>query len=101
MIINDKPYWAKDGKWVCQKHLPSARIPAKIGVCWFANCSSVRPRKPDFDIVITEPPFCAFEKCKEDKRSNSKYCSDSCRKKQARLNYRRRKENEKKSKRCA
>jgi len=85
-----KPYWKNDFEWVCPKHLPSVINSASQGQCSFHGCTSTRPRM----VQVIDP--CTYEKCdtlegrKGHKRSRSKYCSDECRKKQARLNYRRR-----------
>ncbi len=41
-------YWKTNTEWVCSKHLPSLTMPSSVGVCTFAGCDSVRPRREDF-----------------------------------------------------
>lgn len=85
-----RPYWKNNHEWVCPRHLPSVTNPASQGGCSFAGCISVRPRR----VLVLDP--CSYKKCDTllgrvaPRRLKSKYCSDECRKKQARLNYRRR-----------
>jgi len=43
-MSREKPYWKNKNFWVCPKHLPSVRIPKMVSLCYFANCSSVRPK---------------------------------------------------------
>lgn len=126
-----KPYWKNKSYWVCPKHLPSVRIPKIVSVCYFANCTSVRPskdqnRNPNINVIRTpltnikrdkdtvektikivkienkndDIRYCTLNGCDEIIPQNSnrkKYCSDYCRKKYARTQYRLRMK-EKKSK---
>ena len=41
-------YWKTNTEWVCAKHLPSLMMPASVGICTFAGCDSVRPRREKF-----------------------------------------------------
>jgi len=85
-----KPYWKNEYEWVCPRHLPSLVNKSTDGVCAFSGCYATRPRR------VLAVKLCSHEKCntlygsKGNQRPKSKYCGDDCRKKQARLNYRKR-----------
>ena len=49
-------FWKTDTDWVCAKHLPSLVMPASIGICTFAGCDSVRPRREHFITTRKAPP---------------------------------------------
>ena len=47
-------YWKNRNEWVCARHLPSIRIPASEGQCFFSGCTSVRPKnRPSVEEVTT------------------------------------------------
>tara|TARA_B100000674_G_C37376190_1_gene705362 strand:+ start:116 stop:517 length:402 start_codon:yes stop_codon:yes gene_type:complete len=117
-----KPYWKNKNIWVCPKHLPSVRIPKAVSVCYFSNCTSVRPKmeqkqNPNINVIKTLSinnivsktnvekvakivkiehkndgiHYCTLDGCGKIIPQNSKrkkYCSDYCRKKYARTQYR-------------
>ena len=77
------------------------------GKCIEPSCNVVRPKKTPEELfkfgsvkvnkpkpdLITSKDLCAWEQCSKMagyralRRSNSKYCSDACRKSKARSNY--------------
>ena len=73
--------------------------------CWFSNCSG----RSDPPVQIKTPPqqskpivkkptivsqnICSYVKCNKLQAANRKYCSDKCRKRQARWAYNQRKLN--------
>lgn len=147
-MSTQKPYWKDKNFWLCPKHLPSIRMPRSVSICYFSNCTSVRPREeqnrnttnnviqtipirkeePPINIkpepvinVKTEPlinikpetpkensvakiinivkledknknvSYCTLDGCENVIPENSNrriYCSDICRKKFARAQYR-------------
>lgn len=137
-MSRQKPYWKNKNFWVCPKHLPSVRIPRTVSICYFSNCSSVRPKldvtkNPNNNVIKTigettniktkaaeikttvnnakETPisvdkvvkvvkmedknqnvnYCTLDGCENVIPENSNrriYCSDRCRKKFARAQYR-------------
>ena len=92
-------YWVSEKEWVCPKHLPSVCYPSNMGRCCYHSCDSVRPKRVKVAEVNKKMPqiikekgkeTCSFHACFETKRSKSLYCSDTCRVKNARYNYKER-----------
>jgi len=50
------PYWRSHKEWVCQRHLPSTRLPAGCKICWYGGCPSVRPPMAERPSEKTEKP---------------------------------------------
>ena len=50
-----KAHWLNDTTWCCERHMPSAKIPARLDTCWYAGCPSCRPPVPE-PVVPVEPP---------------------------------------------
>ncbi len=101
-----KTYWKNSKTWVCPNHLPSARIPSQVSICYFSSCSSVRPPMDEnihmknkvlrtISIVKHQDKnkdvrYCSMIGCEKvipNESKRKKYCSDYCRKKFARKQY--------------
>ena len=90
--------WNKDG-WICTTQMNSFRFPEEMTHCWYSNCQgrSSRPiqvtnPKPTVSLAKTRPthPICSYINCNKTQALNRKYCSDTCRKRQARWSYKKR-----------
>lgn len=90
--------WNKDG-WICTTQMNSFRFPKEMTHCWFSNCQG--RSAPPIQITLPKPKLtvslpkaipsrliCSYVNCNETQAPNRKYCSDACRKRQARWNYR-------------
>ena len=91
--------------WICPNHIPRARLPAIIKICWY--CSTRRPISTpakavesivEMEIEIIETENCFWKQCDKGengnsakKRTRSKYCSTDCKNKNARHRYKRKK----------
>ena len=112
-----KNYWKDENHWMCTNHMPSAKIPTRIKECWYCGSQSVRP-----SLKIKPPPvsleglllederprvirkdYCAWKLCDKDNgnpalsrralgTAKSKYCSLDCKNKNARYNYKQKKD---------
>lgn len=105
-----KAKWNENG-WICTTQMNSFRFPQEMTHCWFSNCQGRAPRpvqisnpkpnlkpkqkvkpepKPKTFFVPTSSSSlaCSYVNCNKPRMPNRKYCSDDCRKKQARWNYR-------------
>ena len=101
-----KAKWNQNG-WICTTQMNSFRFPDEMTHCWFSNCQGRSPRpiqisnpKPKTTVNIKVNPktiftstsssvsACSYVNCDKPRMLNRKYCSDACRKKQARWNYR-------------
>ena len=88
-----------DNGWICRTQMNSFRFPAEMTHCWFGSCPG-RSAKPTLQKIAvkvkpkvihkpnTNLTVCAYINCNKPRVLNRKYCSDECRKKQARWNYR-------------
>ena len=93
--------------WRCTAHFKMQNMKKNVAHCNHPGCPSVRPRIPKSVMerlypTISPEDLCSYERCKrgEDgkkavKREGSKYCCDECRKGNARLAYKMRKQAEK------
>lgn len=105
-------FWREDGTWGCDRHWIS-KFPAELKFCYYTDCAKMcsgRPsvdspaakasesrkkgaaRKPNKAKVIEVLKMkgtkeCFYPGCTKKNREGSKYCSDSCRIKNARLRY--------------
>jgi len=103
-------FWREDGTWGCDRHWVS-KFPASIKFCYYSDCAKMcsgRPdlskisgtkatkdkkmKKPQKDAVIEVLKMkgtrnCFKDGCKKMNREGSKYCSDSCRIKNAQERY--------------
>ena len=102
-INTSKPFWRNKHEWSCPAHLPSAIIPANVPRCYFSSCHSLRPptkealeklarerkEKAEAEKLKIEQNTCNYSGCENQiSSSRKKYCSDTCRKKYAREQYR-------------
>lgn len=107
-------FWREDGTWGCDRHWVS-KFPASIKFCYYGDCAKMcsgRPEltkrpsksrgkqkkttKPNKDPVIAVLKMkgtkeCFYFDCSKMNREGSKYCSDSCRIKNAQHRYEMRK----------
>lgn len=66
--------------WKCPNNMgPQTARPLSSTKCWKYNCPG---RKP-----IEAKLICSYELCNKIRRPGSKYCSDTCRKRKARRDY--------------
>lgn len=79
-------YWRADGFWGCKRHLVS-KFPANLKRCYYSDCPSVCGGRPDLSKRGWIDNKCSLDGCTKEKRDQSKYCSDECRKKYARKRY--------------
>ncbi len=103
-------FWREDGTWGCDRHWVS-KFPASIKFCYYGDCAKMCSGRPDLkkrrpscgktttkivrpkkETVIQALKMkgskeCHFEGCSSMNREGSKYCSDSCRIKNARQKY--------------
>ena len=96
--------WNEHG-WICTTQMNSFRFPEEMTHCWFSNCSGRSERTvqiktiPKQSQIIPKAPtvasknICSYVKCNKLQAVNRKYCSDKCRKRQARWAYNQRKLN--------
>jgi hypothetical protein len=92
--------WINESQWECKRHLRKMVFSKTNPRCEYHSCSSVRPsiklmpKKPEennshLEAKNTKSELCSFDKCKNPVGQNrKKYCSDNCRKKYARQQYR-------------
>lgn len=50
-----KVRWLNETTWCCDRHLPSAQIPASMTECWYYGCISRRPARPGEEAPETAP----------------------------------------------
>ena len=70
--------------WKCPQNMgPQTARKASSTKCWKYNCPGAKSPDPRM--------FCQYELCNNFSRDNSKYCSETCRKRKNRRDYRLRK----------
>lgn len=82
-FVNDKG----ELMWKCPQNM-GPQTPRKVSAtkCWKYNCPGVKSPDPNM--------FCNYELCNNLSISNSKYCSEVCRKRKHRRDYKIRKSSE-------